>query len=162
MLNRSVEIHYSSSYLCVMCTNRARASEGTVGVTLLRIREGVVFHLVVPSLNMERRWLISREIIGYKNSHLNNGNFKVVKATSCSLIRILRAGCLAEATSYHEGVFSCFITGNSIKCHEGCEAFYSAALLHLTKYFNFLHISKLQESWRKINNVVVSLFYPKL
>lgn len=87
-----------------MCTNRTRASEGTVGVTLLRIREGVVFHLIVPSLNMERRWPISGEISGYKHRNLT---FKVVpsqqvKGTSSNRVMFeFRAGCFAEVSNFH-------------------------------------------------------------
>lgn len=49
-------------YLSVMCTNWAGASEGTVGITLLRVRKGVVLHFIVPGLHMERRRTIPREV----------------------------------------------------------------------------------------------------
>lgn len=45
-----------------MSTNWAGASEGAVGVTLLRVREGVVFHFIIPGLYMERGWTIPGEM----------------------------------------------------------------------------------------------------
>lgn len=41
-------------YLSVMGANWAGASERAVGVALLRVGEGVVLHLVVPGLHVER------------------------------------------------------------------------------------------------------------
>lgn len=35
-----------------MSTNWAGASEGAIGVTLLRISEGVVFHFIIPGLHV--------------------------------------------------------------------------------------------------------------
>lgn len=67
------------SYLCVMCANWARAPEGTVGITLLRVREGVVFHFIIPSLNMGRGWTIPGEI----SKHIYDYN--VPRNISCVL-----------------------------------------------------------------------------
>lgn len=40
-------------YLCIVSTNWAGAFEGAVGVTLLRVWEGEVFHFIVPGLHVE-------------------------------------------------------------------------------------------------------------
>lgn len=45
-----------------MSTNWPGASEGAIGVTLLRVREGVVFHFIIPGLHMERGWTIPGEM----------------------------------------------------------------------------------------------------
>ena len=45
-----------------MSTNWAGASEGAIGVTLLRVREGVVFDFIIPGLHMERGWTIPGEM----------------------------------------------------------------------------------------------------
>ncbi len=45
-----------------MSAHWPRASEGAVGVTLLRVREGVVFHFIIPGLHMERGWTIPGEM----------------------------------------------------------------------------------------------------
>ena len=44
---------YDPSYLSVVSTHGAGASEGAVGVALLRVREGVILHLIVPGLHVE-------------------------------------------------------------------------------------------------------------
>lgn len=51
-----------------MSADRAGASVGAVRVTLLRIREGEVFHFIVPGLHMERR----RPIPGEMSKHTWN------------------------------------------------------------------------------------------
>lgn len=45
-----------------MSTNWPGASEWAIGVTLLRVREGVVFHFIIPGLDMERGWTIPGEM----------------------------------------------------------------------------------------------------
>lgn len=45
-----------------MSTDWARAFEGAVGITLLRVREGVVFHFIIPGLHMECGWTIPGEM----------------------------------------------------------------------------------------------------
>lgn len=41
-----------------MSTNWPGASERAVRVALLRVREAVVFHFIIPGLHMERGWTI--------------------------------------------------------------------------------------------------------
>lgn len=45
-----------------MSANRARASEGAVGIALLGVGKGVVFHFVVPGLHVEGRGAIPGEM----------------------------------------------------------------------------------------------------
>lgn len=45
-----------------MSTNWAGAFEGAIWVALLRVREGVVFHFIIPGLHMKRRWTIPGEM----------------------------------------------------------------------------------------------------
>lgn len=55
-----------------MSTNWAGASEGAIGVTLLRVREGVVFHLIIPGLHMERGWAMPGEMTTFQKTFLSS------------------------------------------------------------------------------------------
>ena len=65
-----------ASYLCVMSTNWAGASERAVGVALLRVGVGEVLHLVVPGLDVEGWGLIPGET-------QDQGNEDSEEDTSC-------------------------------------------------------------------------------
>lgn len=56
------EAQSKARYLCIMGTNWPGASERAVRVALLRVREAVVFHFIIPGLHMERGWTISGHV----------------------------------------------------------------------------------------------------
>lgn len=62
-----------------MGANRAGASEGAIGVTLLRVREGVVLHFIVPGLHMER----GRTIPGEMSKHTYDDDVPKIHFLSC-------------------------------------------------------------------------------
>lgn len=44
---------FGPNYLSVVSTNWARAPQGAIGVTVLRVRERVVLDFIIPGLDME-------------------------------------------------------------------------------------------------------------